>query len=299
MASFLKQEPGVEQPQLDMTPEPLGPLRRNCSPVLSSQVKEGDGDALRSKPQLLPLRDSSPPAQQAERLEVATRKEKEGGQIKMEVSSYSCQAAYPLPPPLTEEPKAEVVKDPEGNVSCPAADSDSKESAHICVSREQTASTACEQKQPDTPIKLVTPSQKEVTTETSVCPPPSLNSPLPPVIVPEDPMAGMFALLTASEMARARPSTPPTPTLIPQIENPPGGPDCSSAGALEMVALEGMALLSQMAQQEMDHISLDQGEWRRTNLFVQMHSNSKFFLSCFNILCFLTRCDIRGSGLSS
>lgn len=88
-------------------------------------------------------------------------------------------------------------------------------------------------------------------------------------------MAGMFALLTASEMARARPSTPPTPTLIPQIENPPGGPDCSSAGALEMVALEGMALLSQMAQQDMEHISLDQGKWRRTNLFVQINFNSK------------------------
>lgn len=273
MASFLKQEPGVEQRQLDMTSEPLGPLRRNCSSVIASQVREGDGDAPKSKPQLLPLHVSIPPAQQAERLEEVTEEEKEGGQIKMEVSSYPCQAAYPLPPPLTEvKPKPEVIKDPEGYPSCTTADSHGQESAQICVSREQTASTVCEQKQPDTPINLLTPSQKEVVIETPVCPPPSFNVPLPPVIGPEDPMAGMFALLTASEMALARPRTPPTPTLIRQIENPSGSPDCSSAGALEMVALEGIALLSQMAQQEMEHISLDQGEWREGKL-EQINSN--------------------------
>lgn len=261
MASFLKQEPGVEQPPIDMMPEPLGPLRRSCSPVLASQDREGDVDAPKPKPQLLPLHVSSPPPQQAERLEEVGEEEQEGGQIKMEVSSYSCQAAYPLPLPLTEaKPKPEVIKDPEGYPSCATADSDCQESAQICVPREQTASAVCKQKQPDTPINLLTPSQKEIGSETPVCPPPTSNSLLPLVIGPEDPMAGMFALLTASEMARARPSTPPTPTLIPQIENPPVGPDCSSAGALEMVALEGMALLSQMAQQEMENISLDQGE---------------------------------------
>lgn len=179
----------------------------------------------------------------------------------MEVSSYSCQAAYPLPPPLTEaEPKPEVIKDAKRYPSSITADSDSHESAQMCASLEETTSAVCEQEQPDTPINSITPSQKESVTETPVYPPPTSNSPLPLVIGPEDPMAGMLALLTASEMVQARPSTPPAPTLVPQIENPSMGVDCSSAGALEMVALEGMAMLSQMAQQEMEHISLEQGE---------------------------------------
>lgn len=258
--SFLKQEPGVEQPPLDMTPEPLGPLRRSCSPVLASQDREGDREAPKPKPQPLPLHVPSPPPQQAERLEEVREDEKEGGQIKMEVSSYSCQAAYPLPPPLTEaEPKPEVIKDPERYPPCITADSDSQESPQMCASLEQTTSAVCQQERPDTPINALTPSQKESDAETPIYPPSISNSPLSLVIGPEDPMAGMLALLTASEMAQARPSTPPAPTLTPQIENPPVGADCSSAGALEMVALEGMALLSQMAQREMEHISLEQG----------------------------------------
>lgn len=259
--SFLKQEPGVELPQLDVTPEPLGPLRRSCSPVLASQNREGPGEASKPKPQPLPLHVPSPPPQQAERLEEVREEEKEGGQIKMEASSYSCQAAYPLPAPLTEAKlKPEVIKDPERYPPCITADSESQESIQMSVSLEQTASVVCEQEQPDTPINSLPPSQEESVTESLVCPPPSSNSPLPLVIGPEDPMAGMLALLTASEMAQARPSTPPAPTLTPQIKNPPVGADCGSAGALEIVALEGMALLSQMAQQEMVHISLEQGE---------------------------------------
>lgn len=73
-------------------------------------------------------------------------------------------------------------------------------------------------------------------------------------------MAGLFALLAASEMAEARPNTPPTLTLIAPMDSAPMGADCSSTGALEMVALEGMALLSQMAQREIEHIRLEQGE---------------------------------------
>lgn len=182
----------------------------------------------------------------------------------MEVSSYSCQAAYPLPPPLTEaEPKPKVIKDPERAryPLCITADSESQESAPKLVSLEQTTSTACEQQQPDTPIDSHTPSQKDSGAETPIYPPPASDSPLPLVIGPEDPMAGMLALLTASEMAaQDRPSTPPAPILVRQIENPQVGADCSSAGPLEMVALEGMALLSQMAQREMENISQEQGE---------------------------------------
>lgn len=264
--SFLKQEPGVEQPLLDMTPEPLGPLHRSCSPVCTSQDREADGEPPKPqpKPKPIPLHVSSPPPQQSETLEEVREEGKEGGQIKMEVSSYSCKAAYSQPPQLTDtKPNTEVIKDSDQTKrpSCTTADSDSQELPPMCVSLEQTSSVVCEQNQPDTPINLHTPIQKESVTETPVFPPPpTSNSPLPLVIGPEDPMAGMFALLTASEMAiQARPSTPPAPTLIPQIDNSPVGADYSSAGSLEMVALEGMALLSQMAQSEMEHISQEQG----------------------------------------
>ena len=169
----------------------------------------------------------------------------------MEVSSYSCQATYALPP--ESEPKPDVMKDPEHYPSCVAADSDNEELQHI-------TSAVCEQEQPHTPINSHTPSQKESVTETPVYHPSASNSPLPLIIGPEDPMAGMFALLAASEIAQARPTTPPAPTLLPQIEIHSLGVDCSGAGALEMVALEGMALLSQMAQREMEQISMEQGE---------------------------------------
>ncbi|CAF96432.1 unnamed protein product [Tetraodon nigroviridis] len=67
----------------------------------------------------------------------------------------------------------------------------------------------------------------------------------------------MLALLTASEMARARPCSP-APTLPAQGDTCAGPPDCSSTGALEMVALEGMALLSQAAQQSTEPHGPDQ-----------------------------------------
>ncbi|KAK1876912.1 Trinucleotide repeat-containing 18 protein [Dissostichus eleginoides] len=242
--SFLKQEPGVEQPPLDTRPEPLGALHRSCSPVPSREEARET-----QKLQTLTPRVPSPPSLQRERLQGIREEDKEGGQIKMEVSTYSCQATYALPP--ESEPKPDVMKDPEHYPSCVAADSDNEELQHI-------TSAVCEQEQPHTPIISHTPSQKESVTETPVYHPSASNSPLPLIVGPEDPMAGMFALLAASEIAQARPTTPPAPTLLPQIEIHSLGVDCSGAGALEMVALEGMALLSQMAQREMEQISMEQ-----------------------------------------
>lgn len=261
--SFLKREPGVEQPPLDMTPKLLGPLHRSCSPVCANQDREADGEALKPQPQPIPLHAPSPPPLQGETLKEVREEDNEGGQIKMEASSYSCQAAYSQPSPVTEAEPKKIIKDPDRApcLSCITADSDSPESAQMCVSLEQTSGVVCEQKQPDTPVNSHTPSQKESVTETPVYPPPNYSSPLPLVIGPEDPMAGMLALLTASEMAiQARPGTPPAPTLIPQIDNCPVDADYSRAASLEMVALEGMALLSQMAQSDIKHISQEQGE---------------------------------------
>lgn len=246
--SYLKQESGTVQRRHDVVPESAGPLCQSCSPVLAKQDREDGSDV--AKPQLLPLQVSSPPQQQCERLE----EEKEEGPIKMEVSSYSCKASYPRPPLTQAEPQPEVIRAPEGYLSWTPTDPHTQES--VLMSQEPTSTSACAEKQPDAVIKLLTPSQRDLGSESPVTSPPISNSTLP---VPEDPMAGMFALLTASEMARARPRTP-APALTTQMESSPLTPDCSSTGALEMVALEGMALLSQVAQQEMQPLSQDQGE---------------------------------------
>lgn len=248
---YLKQESGRH----DVVPESPGPLCRSCSPVLGQQDGEDGSDV--AKPQLLPLRVSSPPQQQCERLEDVRKEEKEGGPIKMEAPSYSCTASYPRPPLAQAEPQAKVIRAPEGYLSWTAADPHTQESA--LVSHEQTSTSACADKQPDASIKLLPPGQRELGRESPVTLPPVSNSPL---AVPEDPMAGMFALLTASEMARARPRTP-APALPTQMASSPLTPDGSSTGALEMVALEGMALLSQVAQQEMQPLSQEQGELLR------------------------------------
>lgn len=228
-ASFLKQEPGVEQPPLDTRPEPRGPL-----PVGAGRDREADREALKPPPQLLPLRVSSPPPQHGERRQ--DREEgTEAGQIKTEAPSYACQTSCSQPPPLaSSESVTEAVEDPDRTQRPPcASDSDGQE-------LEQSSGAACEHAQSDRP--------------------PS-TPPIPLLFEPEDPMAGMLALLTASEMAmRARPSTPPAPTLLPQLDNSPLGADYGTAGSLEMVALEGMALLSQMAQSEIEHIRQEQGE---------------------------------------
>lgn len=235
----------MEPPHLDMTPEPLGPLRQSCAPVRANRDREGNGEAPKAPPLILHV--PSPPPLHGKGLGVR-EEEKEGGPVKMEVSSYSCQAVYPRPLSPTET-EPEIIQEPARTryPSCIKAGSDSQE--QMCASLEQTTSTMCEPQRPDTPVIT----QTESVSEAPLYPPHSSVSPLP-----EDPMAGMLALLTASEMAQARPGTPPAPTLLPQTDNPPA--DCSSAGPLEMVALEGMALLSQMAQQEMEHISQEKGE---------------------------------------
>lgn len=244
---YLKQETGTVPRRHDGVPESPSPLCRSCSPVVAKQDREDGSDV--TKPQLLPLQASSPPHQQCERKE-----EKEGGPVKMEVSSYSCKASYALPPLTEAEPQPEVIRAPEGYLSWTAADAQTQESA--LMSQEQTSTSACAENQPDAAINLLTPSQREPGSQSPGSSAPVSNSTLP---VPEDPMAGMLALLTASEMARAHPCSPAA-TLTAQMESSPLTPDCGSTGALEMVALEGMALLSQVAQQEMDPLSHDQGE---------------------------------------
>lgn len=249
---YLKQETGAVPRRRDMVPESPTPLCRSCSPVLAKQDREDSGDVV--KPQLLPLQLSSPPQQQCERLEDVRKEGKKGGPIKMEVPSYSCKASYPLPPLTEAEPQPEVIRAPEGYLPWTTADPQTQESA--VISQEQTSTSACAEQQSDAAINRLTPCQREIGRESPVTSPPVSNSTIP---VPQDPMAGMFALLTASEMARAHPCSP-APTLTSPMETSPVPPDCSSTGALEMVALEGMALLSQVAQQEMEPLSQDQGQ---------------------------------------
>lgn len=249
--SFLKREPEEDQYRPDVTPEALVVLHQSHSPDQASRYIDVERQTPKAQPLPLPLHAPSPPTQQEKGLQVR-EEEQEGGPIKMEVSSYLCQAANVVSPACSEaEPKPEVLNDLDQThyPSSITAEPDSQDRAQMCVSLEQTTSCVCEQEQPDTSCL------KE-----STCEPPAHGSPLPVVIGPEDPMGGMFALITASEMAQARSTSPSPPTLLLQVENPPVASDLSSAGALEMVALEGMALLSQIGQHEDEPSILDEGK---------------------------------------
>lgn len=261
---FLKQEPDVERSPPNIRQEPRPPLCQSCSPIRATQDRHIDEEA--PKPQPLPLYVPSLLPHQDEKLEDVKEDEKEAGQIKMEVLSYSCQAAFPLPPPLTEaEAKPQDIKEAERTPysPCITAEPHCQESdrSHSDL-LERTASAVCEQERHhDTPRDSHTPSQKEISAETQVSPAVMSNSPLPLVTHAEDPMTGLFTLLTACEMAnQSRSETPPAPILLPQVEILAAGADCSSAGSLEMVALEGMALLAQMTPRDVEQISLEQGE---------------------------------------
>lgn len=250
MPSVLKREPDA-----DPAPRPLAALRLSCNPKLPG----------RDEPPLLSHRVSSPPPppplqhQRAERREEVRRdkeeeQEEDGQVIKVEASSYPV-------PLLLSEAKPELVRDPEGYPACTSAAPPSPpESTPACPPQER----ACNLKtRPDSPTDL----PLEVAAETPERPPrtsssssSSSSSPPPLAISSEDPMAGLLALATASEMVAARAATPPAPTLLPQVEDPSTGPDYSATGALEKVALEGMALLSQMAQQELENMRQERGE---------------------------------------
>lgn len=247
---YLKQEIGTVQRRHDHVPESPSPHCQSCSPVLAKQDREDGSDV--AKPQLTPLHVSSPPRQLCERLEDVGKERKEGGLIETEVSSYSRQASYPLPPLIEAEPHPEVTRAPEGHLSWPAADPQTQDSAPM--PQEQSSTSACAEKQPDAANSLLSPSPRGTGSDSPV------TSSKSTLAVPEDPMAGMLALLTASEMAWARPCRP-APTLTAQMEASPAAADCSSTGALEMVALEGMALLSQVAQREMEPLSQEQGQF--------------------------------------
>ncbi len=89
--------------------------------------------------------------------------------------------------------------------------------------------------------------------------PPHLHSSSAPVaILPEDPMAGMFALVTASELPQAGAVSIQADVCCSRSEL------CAGVSPLECTALEGMALLSQMAELEMQRQPRDdtQGESR-------------------------------------
>lgn len=241
----------------DALPEAPSPLCRRCSP---KRDREDSGEAARPE-----LRLSSPPQQERERPEEVGKEEEESGPIKMEASSYPCKPSYPLPPHTEAQPQPEAVRAPEGYPPRTAAEPQSQGAA--LTSPEHTSTSARADKQPDHAVDLLAPRQGEIGRDSPPTSPPIAKPTLP---VPEDPMAGMLALLAASEMAPAHPCSPaPTPTV---------------SGALEMVALEGMALLSQVVQQDVEPLSPDRGE------LVVVVVMMKLFLICrivISVLVFL------------
>ncbi|CAB1350380.1 unnamed protein product, partial [Coregonus sp. 'balchen'] len=269
----LKRDPDQEPPQLGMSPAALGPLLQTSGPLTLSHV-ERDGEpslkhthlththtqlhthpslkhthlththtqlhtphaSLPSAPQpCAPLPPTHPQERQTEE-EEEEEEEEEAGAVKTEVSTYGCRAAYQLPPSVPEkvEIKPEVTK-------------------KLSPARYPSCTTTASSE------RLTFRPSPDTHPHTS-SPPPLSPSPPPPSplnIVPEDPMAGMIALLAASQMTQAAP-----PVLLPSLLQTEAslGRDVASPGCLEAWAMEGMALLSHMASLEMDRIQLEQGE---------------------------------------
>lgn len=90
--------------------------------------------------------------------------------------------------------------------------------------------------------------------------PPVLRpTPVPAAIQTEDPMAGMLALLTASEL-------PQSGVLTTMAEMPPTGMvQCPGISLLESTAAESMTLLSQMAELEMQRHQRDSMQGKAQN----------------------------------
>eukprot|EP00063_Salmo_salar_P063618 XP_014038453.1 PREDICTED: trinucleotide repeat-containing gene 18 protein-like [Salmo salar] len=171
-----------------------------------------------------PLPPTQPQEQQTE--EEEEEEEEEAGAVKMEVLTYGCRGSYQLPPSVPKvETKPEVTKK-SSPVHYPSCTTASSERPTFRPGPDTHASS----------------------------PPPPL-SPCPPPPSPRN--VGMMKLWAASQMPQAAP--PALPTLL-QTEASSLGRDVTSPGCLEVWALEGMTLLSDMASLEMDRIQLEQGE---------------------------------------
>uniref|UniRef100_A0A8C7KIG6 Trinucleotide repeat containing 18 n=1 Tax=Oncorhynchus kisutch TaxID=8019 RepID=A0A8C7KIG6_ONCKI len=194
-----------------------------CPPLPSTQPYKHT--SLHSAPQPGP-----PPTQPQE--QQTEEGEEEAGEVKMEVLTHGCRGAYQLLPSVPKVETKPEVTEKSSPVHYPSCTTASSERPAFRPSPDTHASS---------PPPL------------SPCPP----SPSPLNIVPDDPMAGMMTLLAASQMPQAAPPALPT---LPQTEASSLGRDVASPGCLEVWALEGMTLLSDMASLEMDRIQLEQGE---------------------------------------
>ncbi|XP_052365425.1 uncharacterized protein LOC127924851 isoform X2 [Oncorhynchus keta] len=160
----------------------------------------------------------------------------------MEVLTHGCRGAYRLPPSVPKVETKPEVTEKSSAVHYPSCTTASSERPAFRPSPDTHASSP-------PPLSPCPPSPSP--------PSPSPPSPSPLNIVPDDPMAGMMTLLAASQMPQAAPPALPT---LPQTEASSLGRDVASPGCLEVWALEGMTLLSDMASLEMDRIQLEQGE---------------------------------------
>ncbi|KAK6312630.1 hypothetical protein J4Q44_G00182940 [Coregonus suidteri] len=215
-------------PQVSTLPRATAPDVKPRGP----ELRPDQGTSLKRDP------DQEPPQLGMKRQteEEEEEEEEEAGAVKTEVSTYGCRAAYQLPPSVPEkvEIKPEVTK-------------------KLSPARYPSCTTTASSE------RLTFRPSPDTHPHTS-SPPPLSPSPPPPSplnIVPEDPMAGMIALLAASQMTQAAP-----PVLLPSLLQTEAslGRDVASPGCLEAWAMEGMALLSHMASLEMDRIQLEQGE---------------------------------------
>ncbi|KAG7459991.1 hypothetical protein MATL_G00216470 [Megalops atlanticus] len=240
--------PVKEEPGLEDSKDELGPLRSAVpAPVITSRDPRAA-----ATPESCSLGTAVPPEGGA--MEEEEEEEEEGRKVKLEeVSVQSCQASYQVPAagPVSEA-DSEV---PEGSASPVGLDRVPSERAGESQAQSSVLGEPdhplCQPEEDAVGRELEEPAPEASDSMEATCEAPFLtltgHPPLPlrppsPDIAPEDPMAGMIALVAASELPQACPL--PTPTDMK--ESP------SDAIALESADMAGMTLLGEVAELELE-----------------------------------------------
>ncbi|KAG9349796.1 hypothetical protein JZ751_026149, partial [Albula glossodonta] len=246
----LKEEPGLEDSKEVLGPAGLGPLHSGMAlPPMASQdhhaISEQEGHSRGAVLQ--------EEAQEEEEGEAEERRK-----VKLEeLSIQSCQTPHQVTELVSEMASVEEVQKgtscvTERDIDFPVQHREAQAQVFGLQQPARTPSPHCEAVLESPGTELV---EERSDSAEHLCEAQPLYTPFPPValppmdqldIRPDDPMAGMMALVTASELPQA--------CSLPTVPGTPGWVIGSSTSLLplEASALEGIALLSEIAELEQE-----------------------------------------------
>lgn len=189
--------------------------------------------------------------------------QEEGEAVKIETAASSHTGLYETSRPDAERTtRAETAEDSIGLVDQVYKSTSGYTDTHLVACDIQPTKPPSDLSESLNPVDLRDPDTSHLESKLdnlflpNSSPPHLQPSSAPVAILPEDPMAGMFALVTASELPQAGAVSILADACTSRSEL------CKGVSPLESTALEGMALLSQMAELEMERQPRDdtQGE---------------------------------------